>query len=77
MKTSRYLENPMRPSAILKIDNDDKYCFHWSTLASLHPCENSHPNRVSKYREIFIEINIDGFYFSNGIRCIPSIYNYI
>ena len=40
---------PLRSSAILIIENgDDKYCLVWSILASLHSCNNSHPNRVSK-----------------------------
>ena len=35
-------------------------------LASLHPCKNNHPNRVSSKRHFFIELNIDGFDFTNG-----------
>ena len=42
-----YVKIPLRSSAILTIQNNDKYCFIWSVLASLHPCENDHPNRVS------------------------------
>ena len=42
-----YVKIPLRSSAILITVNDDKYCFIWSILASLHPCNNSHPNRVS------------------------------
>ena len=44
---SSYVEIPLRSSAILKIQNNDKYCFIWSILASLHPCENTHPSRVN------------------------------
>ena len=42
--------------------------FHWSKLAKLHPCENDHPNRLSKFRQYFDEKNIDGFNFSNGFK---------
>ena len=60
---------PLRSSASLNIKNDDKYCFIWSILAKLHPCENDHLNRVSKYRELFDELNIEGFDFTNGFKC--------
>ena len=46
---SIYVKNPLRSNAILNIENNDKYCFLWSILASLHPCIINHPNRVSKY----------------------------
>ena len=49
---------PLRSSAILNIDNNDKYCFLWSILAVLHPCNNNHPNRVSNYRQFFKELNV-------------------
>ena len=48
-----YVKIPLRSSATLKIQNIDKYCFIWSILASLHPCENDHPNRVSNYKQYF------------------------
>ena len=41
----------------------------WSILARLHPCDIIHPNRVSNYKKHFNELNINGFDFSNGIRC--------
>ena len=59
----------MRSNAILNIQNNDKYCFIWSKLASLHPCNNNHPNRVSKYKQYFNELNIDVFDFTNGFKC--------
>ena len=59
MKTSFYkttelngtshVKIPLRTSAILNIQNNDKYCFIWSILASLHPCENNNPSRVNNY----------------------------
>ena len=64
-----YVTVPLRSSAILKIQNIDKYCFIWSNLASLHPCENDHPNRVSKYKHFFNELNISEFDFTNGFQC--------
>ena len=60
---------PLRSSAILNIQNNDKYCFIWSILASLHPCENGHPNGVSNYNQNLNELNIEGFDFTNGFKC--------
>ena len=48
---------------------NDEYCFIWSILASLHPCNNNHPNRVSNYKQYFVELNIQGFDFSYGLKC--------
>ena len=50
---SNFVKNPLRLSAFLIIENNDKYCFLWSILASLHPCNNNHPNRVSNYKKKF------------------------
>ena len=50
---SSFVKIPVRKSAILIIENDDKYCFLWSILAKLHLRYNSHPNRVSNYRQDF------------------------
>ena len=43
---SNYVKIPLRSNAILNTENNDKYCFIWSILASLHPRNNNHPNRV-------------------------------
>ena len=59
----------MKGSAILNIENDVKYCFVSSAITYLHPCNNSHPNRVSKYKQSFNELNIEGFDFTNGFKC--------
>ena len=40
---------PLRSNAILIVQNNDKYCFIWSILSSLHPSENTHPSRVNNY----------------------------
>ena len=69
MDGSSYVKLPLRSSAILNIKNDDKYCFLWSILAKIHPCENSHPDRVTNYKPYFNELNIEGFDFTNGFRC--------
>ena len=66
---SNYIKIPLRSNAIFNIENNEKYCFLWSILACLHPCNNNHPNRVSKYRQYFNELNIQGFDFSKGFRC--------
>ena len=42
-----YVKIPLRSNAILNIQNNDKFCFIWSFLASLHPCENTHTSRVN------------------------------
>ena len=68
MDGSSYVKVPLKSSAILKIKNNDKYCFLWSILAYLHPCENN-SNIVSSYRDHFNELNIEGFDFTNGFKC--------
>ena len=42
MNGSSYGKTPLRSSAILKIENDDKFCFILSIVAHPHPCSNSH-----------------------------------
>ena len=59
----------MRSNAILKIENIYEYCFIWSILASLHPCNNNHPDRVSNhYKQYFNHWNIQDFDFTNGFK---------
>ena len=58
----------MRSNAILNIQNNDKYCFIWSILASLHPCGNTHPSRVNNYIKYFNELNFQSFDFTNGFK---------
>ena len=64
-----YVKIPLRTNAILNIQNNDKYCFIWSILASLHPCENSNPSRVNNYVQYFNELNFQIFDFTNGFKC--------
>ena len=66
---SSYVKIPLRSNTILNIQNIDKYCFIWSILASLHPCENTHPSRVNNYLQHFIELNFQSFDFTNGFKC--------
>ena len=60
---------PLRSNAILNIENNDKYCFIWSILASLHTCNINHPNRVTNYKQYFNELNIQGFNFGYEFKC--------
>ena len=46
-----YAKMQLRGSAIVNIEDDDKYCFLRSILACLHPHIKNHPNRVSNYRQ--------------------------
>ena len=69
MNGSNYVKIPLRSNAILNNENNDKYCFLWSILASLHPCNNTHPNRVSIFKQYFNEFNNNGFDFANGFKC--------
>ena len=66
---SSYIKIPLRSNAVINNKNNDKYCFIWSILASLHPCENDHPNRVSNYEQYFNELNFQSFDFTNGFKC--------
>ena len=60
MTGSSYVKIPLRFSAILKIESDDEYCILWSILAHLHPCDNSHPNRVTNFGQYFWIIKLSG-----------------
>ena len=64
-----YVKIPLRSNTILNVQNNDKYCFIWSILASLHPCENNNPNSVNNYLQNFNELNFQNFDFTNGFKC--------
>ena len=68
MNGSSDVKIPLRPSALLNIKNDDKYCFIWSLLAHLQPWKYSNPNSVSNYKQYLDEFNIDAFNFTNGFK---------
>ena len=69
MNDSNFGKFPLKSNAILNFENNDKYCFLWSILASLHPCDNNRPNRVSKYKQNFNELKNNGFDFTYGFIC--------
>ena len=69
MNGSIYINIPLRSNAILNVENNHKYCFLWSILASLYPCNNNHPKSVSNYRQYINELNFQGFDFSKGFKC--------
>ena len=69
MNGSNYVKVPLRSNAILNIENDNKYCFLWSILAYLHPCNNNHPKRVSNFGQYLSELNFQGFDFTNRFKC--------
>ena len=64
-----YIKITLRSNAILNIQNIDKYCFISSILASLRPCENTHPSRVNNYSQYFNELSFQSFDFTNGFKC--------
>ena len=64
-----YVKIPLRSNAILKVQNIEKFCFVWSILASLHPCENTLPSRKNNYIRYFNELNFQSFDFTNGFIC--------
>ena len=69
MNELSFVKSHFRISAILNIENIDKYCFSWSILDYSQPCNNNHPNRVSNYRQNFFELNIEGFDLTKGFKC--------
>ena len=69
---SSFVKIPLRNSAILSIEDHDKYCFLWSFMAKLYPIsdsKNGHAKIVSIYRQFFNELNIEGIDFVNGFKC--------
>ena len=66
---SNYVKIPLRSNAVLNIENNDEYCFIWSILDYIHPCNNNHPIRVTIYKQYSNELNIQGFDFTNGFKC--------
>ena len=64
-----HVKIPLRSSALMKFETDDKYCFIWSLLAIFHLCSNDHPNRVSNFGQYFGELNIQSFDFIKGFKC--------
>ena len=69
MNGTSYIKIPLRTSGILNVQNNDKYCFIWSNLASFYPCESNYPNRVTNYIQYFNELIFQNFDFTNGFKC--------
>ena len=69
MNGSSYVKNPLRSSAILNIENNDKNCFIWSILASLHPFNIGQPSRVSLFRQYSTSLYIQDFDLNNALKC--------
>ena len=69
LKDSNYVKKSLRSNAILNIENSDKFCFIWSILSNIHPCNKHHPNRVTNYKQYFDEINIQCFGLTIGFKC--------
>ena len=69
MNVTSYVKIPLRTNALLNVQNNDKYCFIWSILASLHPCQNNYPDRLNNYSQYFNELNFQNFDFTNGFKC--------
>ena len=67
------MRNQLRSNAVLNFENNDKFCFIWSILASLQPCNNNHPNRFSNYRQYFDELNVGGFDFTMDSNVVMFI----
>ena len=65
---SKYVKNLLRASPILKIENGDENCFHWSILVSKRPCQKNHPNEVSIFGQDFDEWIIQDFVFSDDFK---------
>ena len=66
---SSYVKISLTSNVLMNNKNIDKYCFIWSILASVHPCENDHPIRVSNYKQYFFELNFQSFDFTNDFKC--------
>ena len=66
---SSYVKLPLTSTALINIKKIDKYCFIWSFLASIHPCENDHLNKISNYSEIFNDLGVVAFDFTKRFKC--------
>ena len=66
---------PLGSNSILNNEIKDEYCFSWSILADLHPCNNNQPKRYSNYKQDFNEVNIQDLDFSNVFKCKVHRFN--
>ena len=65
---SNYVKVPIRSSATLNFEIDDRFGFLCSVLAHLHPCKNSHPFECEIIHKKFFKLNNDGFDFTSGFK---------
>ena len=66
---SMFKKFPLRRSGIMNFENNEKYWFRWSKLATVQPYQIIHRLRKSNYRQYFDEFNIQDFNFSDGCKC--------
>ncbi|XP_049826843.1 uncharacterized protein LOC126266582 [Aethina tumida] len=58
---------------VLNIENNDEYCFLWSIVAALNPCNNrKNPNRTSSYPHFSEVLNYDDIDFPIKLKDIPK-----
>ena len=76
MRASSYLPLPNELNAewgCLNIQNNDKKCFLWSILATLHPLQHrNHPDRVMKYKQYDRELNMSRIQYPVDIKDISK-----
>ena len=74
IQTSSYIELPEKyrnNKSIIKIKNDDQYCFLWSILAYLYPFGNN-KNITSKFSMHMNRLNLEGLEFPMKDKDIPK-----
>lgn len=73
---STYVEMPAfirKSKAVLNIHNNDEYCFLYSIVAALYPCDPSkNPNRVNSYRNPKTVLKFDNIHFPISLKDIPK-----
>lgn len=72
---STYVEIPkfiQNTKAVLNIRNSDEYCFLWSIVAALNPCNNKklNPNRISSYPHFSSVLKYENISFPIHLRDI-------
>ena len=76
MRVSSYLPLPKElkvKRGCLNTQNNNRKCFLWSILASLHPVQHrNHPDRVTKYQEYESELNMSGVKYPVDIKEIDK-----
>ena len=77
IQDSSWVELPEKyknTKSIIKIKNDDQYCFLWCILAHLCPVED-HKDRTSNYSMHFNKLNLEGLEFPMKVKDIPNFEN--